>query len=114
ATFLKNNLHKFIIDHKDYLTNTNTAIKEAFKKADETFKKFCMENSKKNLCNSGSTALACIIQGNCLIVANCGDSRAVLAHSGIALPMSEDHKPNRYYSPLFLKMKINIFLKVQM
>lgn len=33
------------------------------------------------------------VQGNQLIVANAGDSRAVLCRDASAVPLSEDHKP---------------------
>lgn len=44
---------------------------------------------------SGSTALVVLIGRNRIFVANCGDSRAVLCRSGIAIPLSSDHKPER-------------------
>ncbi|KAL6974571.1 protein-serine,threonine phosphatase [Sarracenia purpurea var. burkii] len=43
----------------------------------------------------GSTAVVAIICPNHLIVANCGDSRAVLCRGKAALHLSVDHKPNR-------------------
>jgi len=42
----------------------------------------------------GCAAVVCLVQPEYLIVANAGDSRAVLARSGVAVPLSEDHKPN--------------------
>ncbi|KAJ1439884.1 hypothetical protein SESBI_02106 [Sesbania bispinosa] len=43
----------------------------------------------------GSTALVAILTQTHIIVANCGDSRAVLYRGKEALPLSDDHKPNR-------------------
>ncbi|KAK7411897.1 hypothetical protein VNO78_03340 [Psophocarpus tetragonolobus] len=43
----------------------------------------------------GSTAVVAILTQNDIIVANCGDSRAVLCRGKEALPLSDDHKPNR-------------------
>ena len=37
--------------------------------------------------------MVAVIEGETLYVANAGDSRCVLCHDGIALPMSRDHKP---------------------
>jgi len=42
----------------------------------------------------GCTACVCCVTANSIIVANCGDSRAVLCRNGQAVPLSEDHKPN--------------------
>ncbi|XP_027173335.1 protein phosphatase 2C 50 [Coffea eugenioides] len=43
----------------------------------------------------GSTAVVGIICPSHIIVANCGDSRAVLCRAKVAVPLSIDHKPNR-------------------
>ncbi|CAM6114017.1 unnamed protein product [Calypogeia fissa] len=44
---------------------------------------------------TGSTAVVAIVSSSQLIVANCGDSRAVLSRGGHAIPLSHDHKPDR-------------------
>ncbi|XP_019414234.1 PREDICTED: protein phosphatase 2C 77-like isoform X2 [Lupinus angustifolius] len=43
----------------------------------------------------GSTAVVAVLTRTDIIVANCGDSRAVLYRGKEALPLSSDHKPNR-------------------
>uniref|UniRef100_A0A2N9HEE4 protein-serine/threonine phosphatase n=1 Tax=Fagus sylvatica TaxID=28930 RepID=A0A2N9HEE4_FAGSY len=43
----------------------------------------------------GSTAVVAILCLTHIIVANCGDSRAVLSRGKLAIPLSVDHKPNR-------------------
>ncbi|KAK6944790.1 PPM-type phosphatase-like domain [Dillenia turbinata] len=43
----------------------------------------------------GSTAVVAVICASHIIVANCGDSRAVLCRGKIAMPLSVDHKPDR-------------------
>lgn len=43
----------------------------------------------------GSTAVVALICSSHIIVANCGDSRAVLYRGKEAMPLSVDHKPNR-------------------
>ncbi|KAJ0780414.1 putative protein-serine/threonine phosphatase [Helianthus annuus] len=43
----------------------------------------------------GSTAVVAVVTPDKIIVANCGDSRAVLCRKGKAVPLSNDHKPDR-------------------
>lgn len=43
----------------------------------------------------GTTAVIAIVGACQVIVANCGDSRAVLCRGGKAIPLSDDHKPQR-------------------
>nr|CDM82120.1 unnamed protein product [Triticum aestivum] len=43
----------------------------------------------------GSTALVAVVGLRRIVVANCGDSRAVLSRGGIPVPLSSDHKPDR-------------------
>lgn len=43
----------------------------------------------------GSTAVVSVVTPDKIIVANCGDSRAVLCRNGKAVPLSSDHKPDR-------------------
>lgn len=43
----------------------------------------------------GSTAVVAVVGGEVVVVANCGDSRAVICRDGVAVPLSNDHKPNR-------------------
>lgn len=43
----------------------------------------------------GSTAVVAVVCSSHIIVANCGDSRAVLCRGKEPVPLSVDHKPNR-------------------
>ncbi|CAL0315732.1 unnamed protein product [Lupinus luteus] len=43
----------------------------------------------------GSTAVTAVLTPEKIVVANCGDSRAVLCRNGVAVPLSSDHKPDR-------------------
>jgi len=42
----------------------------------------------------GCTCVVCLVRPDAIVVANTGDSRAVLSRSRQAVPLSEDHKPN--------------------
>ncbi|XP_050227649.1 protein phosphatase 2C 51-like [Mercurialis annua] len=44
----------------------------------------------------GSTAVVVLVGKEELVVANCGDSRAVLCRGGVAVALSTDHKPDRH------------------
>lgn len=41
---------------------------------------------------TGSTAAVVVVGKKEIVVANCGDSRAVLCRGGVAIPLSRDHK----------------------
>jgi len=41
---------------------------------------------------TGSTAAVVVVGKKEIVVANCGDSRAVLCRGGVAVPLSRDHK----------------------
>lgn len=61
---------------------------------------FCIMDEKVNeegaeMATIGSTAVVAVVGEEEFIVANCGDSRAVLSRAGVALPLSVDHKPDR-------------------
>lgn len=43
----------------------------------------------------GSTAVVAVVGKEEVVVANCGDSRAVICRGGVAVPLSVDHKPDR-------------------
>eukprot|EP00002_Diphylleia_rotans_P028651 TRINITY_DN578_c0_g2_i1.p1 TRINITY_DN578_c0_g2~~TRINITY_DN578_c0_g2_i1.p1 ORF type:complete len:355 (-),score=81.14 TRINITY_DN578_c0_g2_i1:550-1614(-) len=110
---LKANLHKNIISafQKQYaqkeMISPERAIKEGFLKTDSDFLDYARQNQNP----SGSTCVSAFITHNRLIVANVGDSRAILCLDRIRsytpgghmlsetdipfVEMSIDHKPNR-------------------
>ncbi|KAD2392946.1 hypothetical protein E3N88_39923 [Mikania micrantha] len=91
AEYLKDNLFKNLMKHPDFLTKTRLAISETYQQTDSDF----LESGKETFRDDGSTASTAVLVGNSLYVANVGDSRTVLSKAGKAIPLSEDHKPNR-------------------
>ncbi|KAF9686595.1 hypothetical protein SADUNF_Sadunf02G0005600 [Salix dunnii] len=89
ASFVKNNILRFIVEDSHFPICVEKAIKSAFVKADYAF----ADDSSLDI-SSGTTALTALIFGRTLIVANAGDCRAVLGRRGRAIEMSKDHKPN--------------------
>lgn len=54
----------------------------------------------------GSAVVAAVIGKEEVVVANCGDCRAVLARDGIALPLSDDHKVHIISTPALFTLQI--------
>lgn len=75
------------------------AVREAFIQTD---KEILALAERKKFEQQGSTAIVALLHGNPklgtalrLVVANVGDSRAVLCRAGQAVAVSDDHKPDR-------------------
>lgn len=76
------------------------AMRRCFERMDQVALSTCACGSIGYLCGchpmevalSGSTAVVALVTANHIVVANCGDSRAVLCRGGRAVPLSEDHK----------------------
>eukprot|EP01018_Ginkgo_biloba_P015531 Gb_16142 [translate_table: standard] len=89
AIFIRQNLLKFIVEDAYFPNAIGQAVRNAFMQADHAFADACSVDS-----TSGTTALAALIFGRTILVANAGDCRAVLGKRGKAIDMSRDHKPN--------------------
>lgn len=89
ASFIRNNILRFIVEDSHFPTCLERAIKSAYVKADHAF----ADASSLDI-SSGTTALTALISGRTLIIANAGDCRAVMGRRGRAIEMSKDHKPN--------------------
>ena len=113
ATFVKRHLKELLKASPTFVKGDYAqALKDAFIQIDEKLKtpdskKELVEISKTvdkssslykpdddQLANGiGCTACVALITKTEIYVANSGDSRSVLCRKGIAIPMSEDHKP---------------------
>ncbi|KAJ0233964.1 protein phosphatase 2C 69 [Hirschfeldia incana] len=91
AEYVKRHLFSNLITHPKFISDTKSAITDAYNHTDSEFLK--SENSHNR--DAGSTASTAIIIGDRLIVANVGDSRAVISRGGNAIAVSRDHKPDQ-------------------
>ncbi|CAN6201463.1 unnamed protein product [Urochloa humidicola] len=102
AAYLKDTLFKNLMKQPEFLTDTKLAISRAFLETDRDI----LETISSSFRDDGSTALAAVLIGKRLYVANVGDSRAIASKAGKGkvparkkrsktVPLSKDHKPNR-------------------
>ncbi|XWS27116.1 hypothetical protein CRYUN_Cryun26dG0088800 [Craigia yunnanensis] len=88
--FVRDHLPRVIVEDADFPLKLEKAITRSFMETDAAFAKSCFLESALA---SGTTALTAMIFGRSLLVANAGDSRAVLSRRGTAIEMSKDHRP---------------------
>lgn len=90
ADYCRSSLYKNLLLHPKFPSDIAGACNDAYL---ETDAQYLRQESGANR-EDGCTAVSAILYQNRLIVANAGDSRAVLSRGGIAIAMSIDHKPN--------------------
>ena len=88
--FLRDNLHKYIINDKYFPINPQKAIANGFIYAEKNFLK-----SYKGIDSSGSCAIVVVVIENRVFIANVGDSRAILSSKNGSkfYALSRDHRP---------------------
>lgn len=107
ATKCKERMHE-IVEEEIVIIEDSTQWKSAMERS---FLRMNMEVLASNASNTnatcrcelqsprcdavGSTAVVAIITPDKIVVANCGDSRAVLCRGGKPVPLTDDHKPDR-------------------
>ncbi|XP_051150530.1 probable protein phosphatase 2C 27 [Andrographis paniculata] len=90
AQFVRDHLPRIIVEDAYFPVELEKAVTRSFMEADAAFARSCLLESTLS---SGTTALTAMIFGRSLLVANAGDCRAVLSRRGVAIEMSEDHRP---------------------
>ncbi|WOK94380.1 putative protein phosphatase 2C 59 [Canna indica] len=120
AEYVKENLFSNLIRHPKFISDTKSAIgafylrfhrvsdflstyicnhlylfydlaADAYSHTDSEFLKSEISQNR----DAGSTASTAILVGDRLLVANVGDSRAVICRGGKAMAVSRDHKPDQ-------------------
>jgi protein phosphatase 1L len=91
AYYVARHLFDTLLKHPKLLDDTKLAIAEAYKQTDQDYLK--KEDDQQSIV--GSTACTAVLVGERLLVANVGDSRAVISRGGNAVVLSCDHKPTR-------------------
>jgi len=93
ADFLKDNLHKLILENPNFPDNPVAAIEEGCAQAEHDFCKFALRQT--NIEKSGSCGLVILLVDDKAYIGNVGDSRAIVSElSGkMSVNLSKDHKP---------------------
>eukprot|EP00249_Psilotum_nudum_P012221 c23659_g1_i3 orf=485-1339(+) len=91
AEYLKQHLFENLTNHPKFANDIKAAIAETYKLTDSKY----LEAESNEHRDAGSTASTAVLVGDRLLVANVGDSRAVICRAGEAVALSTDHKPNR-------------------
>ena len=99
SEFLRDSLHKLILNDVNYPENVELAIRNGFKNAEKNFlNNYALDPQDPNniLDRSGSCAVIILIVDSKVYVANVGDSRALFSENFGAnyVEITEDHKPN--------------------
>ncbi|KAL3505581.1 hypothetical protein ACH5RR_030963 [Cinchona calisaya] len=99
AAYVKNNAMKFFFEDvalpqksdidELFLEELESCHRRAFLEADQAL---AVESSVGACC--GTTAITALVLGRHLLIANAGDCRAVLCRKGVAVQLSQDHRPS--------------------
>ena len=73
-----------------YKSKLIQAIKRTISRTNEQF----LEIAERMRLNDGSTGVFCVLREGKLVVANVGDSRAILISNGRSIALTKDHKPS--------------------
>ncbi|PON50754.1 Protein phosphatase 2C [Parasponia andersonii] len=104
ATKCRERLHELVKEEVESKEEWKTAMERSFIRMDaeviawndDGLGSNCRCELQTPECDAvGSTAVVAVVTTEKIVVANCGDSRAVLCRNGKPVPLSFDHKPDR-------------------
>eukprot|EP00008_Paramoeba_atlantica_P007652 CAMPEP_0201485420 /NCGR_PEP_ID=MMETSP0151_2-20130828/9528_1 /ASSEMBLY_ACC=CAM_ASM_000257 /TAXON_ID=200890 /ORGANISM="Paramoeba atlantica, Strain 621/1 / CCAP 1560/9" /LENGTH=298 /DNA_ID=CAMNT_0047869541 /DNA_START=248 /DNA_END=1144 /DNA_ORIENTATION=+ len=90
SKYVKETLPDVLRSHDHYPQDLEKAMIESFCKVDKLF----LADASKKKAKDGSTGLVMVIHERHCVVANAGDSRAILLSKSGIIPLSIDHKPD--------------------
>ncbi|XP_075499027.1 putative protein phosphatase 2C 59 isoform X2 [Primulina tabacum] len=98
ADYVKKNLFSNLIRHPKFISDTKSAIADAYRQTGREL--LNLEDIQKM--DVGSTACTAIVVADRLLVANVGDSRAVICRAGKAIAVSKVHRreKSRFFQDL--------------
>lgn len=94
ASYLEQELFNKILAHPNFASDPKKTIKETYFSENKRILDKA-ENDKGFMAGSTATTAFLLDKGHRLIVANVGDSRAVLCRNGKAIEVSVDHEPQK-------------------
>eukprot|EP01006_Ploeotia_vitrea_P037412 TRINITY_DN66127_c2_g11_i1.p1 TRINITY_DN66127_c2_g11~~TRINITY_DN66127_c2_g11_i1.p1 ORF type:complete len:367 (-),score=156.42 TRINITY_DN66127_c2_g11_i1:67-1101(-) len=93
AEYCRRHVHQNIVKDQNFGIDSVQAVANGLL---QTENNFLAAARKLNLTTSSGTCVICaLFEGDQLIIGNVGDSRAVLCRGKKAVPLSDDHKPDR-------------------
>ncbi|KXZ52830.1 hypothetical protein GPECTOR_8g213 [Gonium pectorale] len=90
ADYVRSNLFVNMMQSQKFVSDLPTCVTEAYEATDHQYLRQESTSGRED----GCTAVTAVLVGRRLLVANVGDSRAVLSRGGKAIALSVDHKPN--------------------
>jgi protein phosphatase 1L len=90
AKYVKDHLFHNLLQHPKFVYDIKLAIAETLQQTDQDYLR-----SEINRTDAASTACTCLVVCDRLLVANIGDSGAVVCRGGEAVALSIDQTPNR-------------------
>lgn len=99
AAYVKKHAMRFFFEDADlpeksdadetFLEELESCCRRSFLHVDQALAEECSVDA-----SSGTTAITALVLGRHLLIANAGDCRAVLCRKGVAVQMSQDHRPS--------------------